>query len=251
MDKKQQSIPKFIWVIAGVLVVCIIFLIMVQVPFSQKFDTYQKDHASAASEISMYNDYLRREKEVSQNVAKMKAKYEAESQKLFVNGTKTADDIRDMLVDLDYDPTQLSVQKGVVDSEGRVSSSGDPLYTTIVEYQFSATEEELIKTLAYFEKESKGSYYVTNVNTRPANRDDDEVLASVPDDKTDESGTESGAASSESSSKASSAAVSTLNSSVDRNGDKIEATMTIKLYYFNPDAREDTEVDVASESSES
>ena len=30
MDKKQVTLPKFIWVLAGILVVCIIFLIAVQ-----------------------------------------------------------------------------------------------------------------------------------------------------------------------------------------------------------------------------
>ena len=151
MDKKQQiNIPKYIWVIAGVLVICIIFLIVVQVPFSQKLGKYNSDHQSATAEISMYNDYLARAKEVSNSIVSMKAEYEKESDKLFVNGTKTADDIRDMLINLNYDPTSLNVQKGVVDDQGRASSAGDPLHKTIATFTFVSTEEEIVKKLKYF-----------------------------------------------------------------------------------------------------
>lgn len=242
MDKKQQfNIPKYIWVIAGVLVVCIIYLIIVQVPFSQKLGTYNKDHASAQAQISMYGDYMARASEVSTEIVQMKEKYDKESQKLFVNGTKTSDDIRDMLKNLNYDPNELSVERGVPDTEGRVSSTGDPLYATVVRFNFTSSEEELISTLNYLESESKGSYYVTNISVQPADEEEESV-------QTAEEGSQ--ASGEESSKPAASSAVSTQNSGTAGNGTKYEVELTISLYYFNPAANTGESSDESGESSD-
>ena len=56
MDKKQINIPKYIWIIAAILAVCIIFLIFVQVPFSKKLPVYNAAHTSAVAQINQYND---------------------------------------------------------------------------------------------------------------------------------------------------------------------------------------------------
>lgn len=232
MDKKQQvSIPKYIWVIAGILVICIIFLIVVQVPFSQKLGDYNKKHDSAAAEISKYNSYLANASQISKNIVEMSTTYEKQSEKLFVNGTKTADDIKVMLEKLDYAPTSVSVQPGVQDSEGRMSSAGDPLYTTIVKLNFTGTEEEIVNTLKYFESESKGSYYVSKVTVKPAQESED--IAVVSEDVEEGSGDESGDNQSSTASSKASSRASAQDSNNEDNGDKIQTELTINLYYFN------------------
>ena len=164
-NKKQQiNIPKYIWIIAGILVLCIIFLIFVQVPFSKKLPVYNEAHTSAVAEISKYNDYLARADEVQKSIEQMKEKYEKESDKLFVNATKTTDDIRAMLKKLNYDLSTLSVQKGVADALGRTSSTGDPLYSTVINFEFTATKQKMLETLDYFESESNGSYYISQLS---------------------------------------------------------------------------------------
>ena len=57
-SKKQLKISGFIIAIAIILILCIIFLLAVQVPFLQKKDTYEASHASAVSQINYYNSYL-------------------------------------------------------------------------------------------------------------------------------------------------------------------------------------------------
>ncbi len=165
MDKKQSfTIPKFVWVILLILVICIIFLVAVQIPFSQKIDKYNSDHASADSQINMYKDYLARADEVQAKIDEMKAECEKKSAALTINADKTADDIRDMLKDLDYDLSSLSINERKPDSEGRVSATGDPLYVTTIKFSFTTTEKKLIETLKYFESESNGSYFVSKVS---------------------------------------------------------------------------------------
>ncbi len=144
MEKKQLKIPGFIFGIIGILIACIIFLIFVQVPFSKKYSTYETSHASAAAEIQKYNDYLSRADQVQASIDSMKKKYEENIGKLTVNSTKSAQDIRDMLKKLDYDLSTLSVAKGVVDAEGRTSSTGDPLYSTSINFTFTASYQKCL-----------------------------------------------------------------------------------------------------------
>lgn len=201
MDKKQQiKIPTYIWIIAAILVVCIIFLIFVQVPFSQKYPTYEKNHASAVAEISKYNDYIQRADEVQASIDSMKKQYEEESDQLYVNAKKTAKDIRDMLKKLDYDLSTLSVTEGVIDPQGRASSTGDPLYTTTINFTFTASYQKMLDTFEYFETESDGSYYISSMS-----------IGGVEDED----------------GKQKDVAVTSRD---------YEVSLTMNLYYFNPNA---------------
>lgn len=183
MDKKQINIPKYIWIIAAILAVCIIFLIFVQVPFSKKLPDYNSAHTSAVAQINTYNDYLARADDVQKSIDEMKKKYEKESDKLFVNATKTSDDIRAMLKKLNYDLSTLSVQKGVADAAGRVSSTGDPLYSTVINFDFTASKQKMLETLKYFESESNGSYYISQLNiSKDSNKNATETSVKATDE---------------------------------------------------------------------
>ena len=166
MDKKKQqlTIPKFAWVLAAILVICIIFLIAFQLPFSKKIDTYNKDHKSATEQINLYKDYLDRADSVKADIDRMKSECSTKGESLYINASKTADDIRDMLKDIDYDLSSLSVTEGVPDSEGRVSATGDPLYATSISFSFTTTEPKLIETLKYFETTSDGAYKIKSLS---------------------------------------------------------------------------------------
>lgn len=165
MNKKQSvTIPTFVWVLAGILVVCIIFLIAVHMPFTGNIDKYNKDHESATSLIEMYKDYLSRAAEVQSDIDQMMKECSEMNEELTINASKTTADFRDMLQNLDYDLSTLSVTKGKADSKGRVSATGDPLYVTSIRYSFTSTETKLIDTLKYFESESDGAYFISKLN---------------------------------------------------------------------------------------
>ena len=202
MNKKQQSkqqitIPGFVWAIAVIIILCIVFIFVVQAPFSKKIDKYNSDHESAQSKIAMFEDYLARAEEVQAKIDKMKEQYNEESKKLFVNATQTPDDIRKMVNQLNITPNSVSVTEGTVDGKGRTSSTGDPLYVTRVSINFVGTEADLLSTLDYFELESDGSYYVESLTV-----------------------TES---------KSSSAAASTVSSAKQYN-----ISLSLSLYFFPP-----------------
>ncbi|MBQ1659010.1 MAG: hypothetical protein II059_04115 [Clostridia bacterium] len=164
MDKKQLKIPTYFLVIIAVLILSIIFIFVVQVPFSQKLDTYNRDHASATSQISKYNDYLNRANEVSTKNAEMKAEYEANSRKLFSNANMSPDDIRDALTTFNYELVSLDISEGVVDPKGRSAVAGEPLYLTNVKYRFVGTEDNIRSTLDYLETQSEGAYFINDMS---------------------------------------------------------------------------------------
>lgn len=211
MDKKQSiTIPKFLWVLAGILVVCIIFLIAVQIPFSGKIDKYNKAHESATSQIEQWKDYLARAEEVTKKIEDMKAECSKLNDNLTIDIGKTADDIRDMLKNVDYDADSFSVSEGKADKKGGTSATGDPLYVTNIKFKFTATEKKLIETLNYFEVQSKGSYYVSQIKITEQN------------DKTDLT-----SADGESSAAASKTKVDSANRIY-------TADVQMSLYYFDP-----------------
>lgn len=199
MDKKQLKIPTYFLVIIAVLILSIIFIFVVQVPFSQKLDTYNRDHASVTSQISKYNDYLNRANEVSTKNAEMKAEYEANSRKLFSNANMSLDDIRDALTTFNYELVSLDISEGVVDPEGRAAVAGEPLYLTNVKYKFVGTEDNIRSTLDYLETQSEGAYFINDMSiTLPK--------AAGSNDET----------------------IKTFNPTL-----KYEATLNMSLYYFN------------------
>lgn len=178
-DSKQIAIPGFVWAIAVIIILCIVFIFVVQAPFSKKIDKYNSDHESAQSKIAMFEDYLARADEVEAKIESMKEQYNEESKKLFVNATQTPADIRSMVNQLNISPNSVSVSEGSIDGQGRKSSTGDPLYVTRVTLNFEGTEADLLSTLDYFELESDGSYYVETLNVVEVKNQTSKTAASV------------------------------------------------------------------------
>lgn len=178
-NKQQLKIPGFAIAIAVIFVVSLLFLIFVFMKFTGSIDTYNRDHASATSQISVYQDYLNRKTEVEEKIAKMKAEFEAKSATLTVNPRSTLDDIRNMLVNLGYDLSTLSVGAPSPDGAGRMSATGDPLYVTNISYNFTTTEEKMLETIRYFEDESDGSYFISGITLSDNTTDGGEKLYTV------------------------------------------------------------------------
>ncbi len=205
MDKKQQvALPKFIWALAAILVICIIFLVAVQIPFGQKIETYNSEHAAAESQVSEYMYYLKNADTIKAAVDQMESEASEKNAKLTVDPNKTVDDIRDLLAKHQMDLTTLSITAGVADQAGGVSASGDPLYVSTLKYNFISTQQKIVETLGYFENESQGAYIISGISI------EEEEL-----DKTVTSG--------EDSSKVSAPSAQQL----------FNTTLTIKLYYFD------------------
>lgn len=167
MEKKQLQIPKFIWVIAAIVVIAIIFLIAVQIPFGQQIDKYNSDHNSATSQINLYNDYLDRASQVQSDIDEMKRKYESQNTKLFANAAKSPDDFRVGLEKFHYDIYGVAIANGVPDAQGRSTVAGAPLYSNTISFKFVGTEDIIRSTLDYLELQADGAYYINSLTISP------------------------------------------------------------------------------------
>ena len=164
MNSKQKSVPKWILVVIGIIVVCIIFFIAVQVPFNRERPKYEADHASATSQIDVYKDYLARFDEVEQKIAEMKEEFYEKRDTLYVQPGQIADDIEDLLAEISVTISDFSVTEGSPDESGSISATGDPLYKSDINVNFNSTREKMIETFKYFESESKGAYYISAIS---------------------------------------------------------------------------------------
>ncbi len=166
-SKKQLKISKFIIAIAIILILCIIFLLAVQVPFLQKKDTYEASHASAVSQINYYNSYLDNASAVEAKIASMLEEYQTKNPILYSNAGKTPNEIRAMLKNLKYEIESLSISTGNEDRLGRSTVEGGRLFSTRITFGFSGTIENLKKSLDYLELKADGAYYVNSIDIEP------------------------------------------------------------------------------------
>lgn len=166
MEKKQKQfkVPGYLIAIILILVLCIVFIFVVQVPFANNYDAYQKEHRSAVAQISLWKDYLSREETVQAAINANKREYEAKSGALYVNGTVSPDDIRTMLNNFKYDIVNMAVSQGNADGSGKTNVAGGPLYSTTVSYRFIGTEENILQTLNFLELEAPNAYYVNSIS---------------------------------------------------------------------------------------
>lgn len=166
-SKKQLKISGFIIAIAIILILCIIFLLAVQVPFLQKKDTYEASHASAVSQINYYNSYLDNASTVEAKIASMLEEYQTKNPILYSNAGKTPNEIRSMLKNLKYEIESLSISTGNEDKLGRSTVEGGRLFSTRITFGFSGTIENLKKSLDYLELKADGAYYVNSIDIEP------------------------------------------------------------------------------------
>lgn len=216
-----NSIPKYIFGIIAIVLLAIIFIFTVQVPFSKAQPELEKQHQSDASQLKIYQDAYADRVNLASRVSSMKAQYEKDSKELFVNATKSPEDIMKMLNSSKVLPTTYSVSEQVLDDKGRSSSSGEPLYSTNISISFDSLDEtQLLTVLDYFESQSEGAYYIDRLTVDAIEKRTNSAI-------TDES------------SKAESSANTDNKAS---NGDlnslyftgKYDVTIDLMLYYFLP-----------------
>ena len=147
-----NSVPKYIFGIIAIVLLAIIFIFTVQVPFSKAQPELEKQHQSDASQLKIYQDAYADRVNLASRVSSMKAQYEKDSKELFVNATKSPEDIMKMLNSSKVLPTTYSVSEQVLDGKGRSSSSGEPLYSTNISISFDSLDEtQLLTVLDYFD----------------------------------------------------------------------------------------------------
>lgn len=222
----KGSFPKYIFAVIAIILVAILFFFIVQMPFMQKQPELEKQHQADASQLKIYQDAYADRENLAARVSSMKAQYEKDSEDLFINATKSPQDIMDMINASKVQPTTYSVSEQTVDSKGRTSSSGEPLYSTNISIVFESIDETQIATvLDYFEAQSEGAYYIDNISISAETKKDNQMTV-------DEAEESEKAESKEESSKSNNTTKGDLNSLYFTG--RYQVSVTLMLYYFLP-----------------
>lgn len=221
----KGSFPKYIIAVIAIVLVAILFFFLVQMPFMQKQPELEKQHQADASQLKIYQDAYADRENLAARVSSMKAQYEKDSEELFINATKSPQDIMDMINASKVRPTTYSVSEQTVDPKGRTSSSGEPLYSTNISIVFDSIDETQIATvLDYFEAQSEGAYYIDNINIAAEKKEDAEKTAEEAEESEEKEKSKA-----ESSNSKTNGDLNSLYFS-----GKYQVSVTLMLYYFLP-----------------
>lgn len=222
--ENKNKIPTYVFALIAIVIVAVIYIFVVQIPFSKAQPGLEAEHQSAASQLKIYEDAFADIENLRKDVSDMKAKYEKDSASLFINASQSPKDIMKMLKESKTQPTTYKISEQKVDDKGRKSSGGDLLYSTDISITFDALDDAQIKSvLNYFESASNGAYYVDKIDIKAVERNSQDIAKESTDEESgkDESKAES--------SKSSGNNLSSLYFT-----GKYQVTITLKLYYFLP-----------------
>lgn len=222
MENNKGVIPKYIFALIAIVLVCLIFLFVVQIPFLSEQPKLEKQHQADASQLQIYQNAYAGRESLTAEINSMKEKYESDSASLFVNANQSPSDIIKMLSQSKTEPTTYKISDPKADKKARKSSGGDTLYSTDISIVFDSLDDVEIETvLNYFESVSNGAYYVDDVNIKAIEKKQTVSDKENADDKKEESKKE------ESKSNSTKDVITSLYYT-----GKYEVSITLKLYYF-------------------
>ncbi len=178
--KKEQGVPRFILVAIAIVVLAILFGLIVFNKFLTERKNYVKNHEEATAQINLWEDTLSKKEQYQNEINALKEEYDQRRAELFIDAAQSIDDVNDMLLNADLALESINISESA--KYGGSSSSGDPIYATTIAITLYADRETLSKVLHYFEQDSIGSYYITDMTVQTMLEKDDKTGEEKPSD---------------------------------------------------------------------
>lgn len=164
---KKQNIPNSVLICVVLLVLFLVLANFLFFPALSRIDQYNANHDAAVAEVAKYEDTLTNQAKIDEEIKKLTEKYNEEQSLLYVDSKSSIEDLQRIFNQLKITMTSLSRGEGVQDPQGRTSTTGIPLYTTTLEFSFNEPIEKTQSLIHYLEQESKGCYFINNINMAP------------------------------------------------------------------------------------
>ena len=164
---KSAGVPRsfvFFVILSGLF---LILLFVLFIPTFNKMPEYNTTHAQITSDIAKFEDVLANQKTVEAKIEELQNQYNTTQSELYLDATSSIEDLQAIFKELNITMTTLSRSAGVKDTLGRTSKSGFPLYTTSLSFAYEGDLEVTQKLIHYLEQESKGCYFINNLNISP------------------------------------------------------------------------------------
>lgn len=169
---KSAGVPKsfvFFVVLAGLFIVLLFTLF---IPTINKMPEYNTKHAQITSDIAEFENVIANQKTVEAKIEELQNQYNTTQSELYIDAKSSIEDLQAIFQELDITMTSLSRSAGVKDTLGRNSKGGFPLYTTSLNFTYEGDLEVTNKLIHYLEQESKGCYFINNLNITPIEGND-------------------------------------------------------------------------------
>lgn len=132
-------------------------------PLKEKGATLDTEHILNTTQINLYNQQIRDIKTLKKNVEEKTAKLPSAQFSTSVNGNNVAEDVGKAFDTVGINITSIAVLDEKL-SEGKTLVEKRNLYSVSLNIVVDCKKEDLLLLLNYFEKQTKGIYYVNNVN---------------------------------------------------------------------------------------
>lgn len=159
-----KSIPKSIWAFLVLLVVFLVLFFVLFYPTIMKISTYNATHNDAKAQIAEYEDYLSNKDANEKHIAELKEIFEKNKAELYLDASQSIKDLQDHFKEFGIDMTSLTRSESSVDSFGRTSYTGYPLYSASLSFSFNGTKDQTKDLIHYLERDSLGCYFINSLS---------------------------------------------------------------------------------------
>jgi len=159
--KKQKISGVLIYLFAFALVL-VLYFYYVFTPLTIKAAKLDAEHLQNTAQIEMYEQQIEKTDELKNKISELQSELDSLNQSEVVNGKNAAEDIGAAYKTAGITPAGIQVGDEVIDKT-HTATDGRTLCSVSVNLTAQCDSAQLQKLLDYFEKQSKGAYYVNTV----------------------------------------------------------------------------------------
>ncbi len=159
-NTNSKKVPGAAIALVLVIIAVVVFIPTVYNPYKRKKPEMDKVHQEIVEEIQMYEDSIKNQKSIEDEISNLEIQWEDFKEEMFVDADASLKDINTKVDEYGFDLTSFKRGKPAQDPSGAVSFTGSPLYYVNLTIAGYSDEETLLKLLKFIEEESVGHYYV-------------------------------------------------------------------------------------------
>lgn len=160
---KSVKISGVLLYLFGFVLILLLYVNYLFLPLNAKVTAMNTVHNEDIAQMQAYDEQISKIADLKQNIADSKTKLAKAAINTDVTGKTAAEDIGQALKFSGAAPQSITVGEETADKT-KTSADGKTLCSVTVELKVQCTDAQLLQLLDYYEKQSKGVYYINTVN---------------------------------------------------------------------------------------
>lgn len=155
-----KKIPKFLYVLVVAIIVAIVFCLTIGTSLINNAPKMISEHEENVKKIAEYDSAISKQDSIEAEIKKNQQEFETKQKELFVDLDTSSKEIEKYCSDRGITLKSYNITEPTDDTLNRRSSVGYPVKTVNITLSYNGTYDTALSMLKYFEKTSKGCYYV-------------------------------------------------------------------------------------------